>query len=85
MTECNSGAAKETCLTEFTHCSSMVLNSAESMHFVFGCAKPEDCKAAKDACAEVTKDDSQISCNATCCTEDNCVTPYPKSRFQIQS
>lgn len=30
------------------------------------------------------KDGSQIACNATCCRENNCVTPYSKSKFQIQ-
>jgi len=78
-TECNSGAAKETCLTGFTSCASLVLNSAESMHFMFGCAKPQDCDAAAALCTEVTKDGSQITCNATCCSGNNCVTPYPKA------
>ena len=84
ITECNSDAGIEICAAG-SRCASMVLNSADSMHFMFGCAKPLDCEAARAACTEVTKDGSQITCNATCCNQDRCVTPYSKSRLQIQS
>ena len=57
-----------------------MLNSADSMHFLYGCAKPEDCQAAKDACDEVTKE-SQTACSAKCCSSgDKCVKPYEKGR-----
>lgn len=79
LSECNSGEGKETCFDAFTSCSSMVLTSADSMHFIFGCATPQDCKVAKAACTEVMKDGSQIACNATCCSTNNCVTPYSKA------
>lgn len=83
LTQCNRDAGIETC-TAGSRCASLVLNSADSMHFMFGCATPLDCVAANSVCTEITKDKSQITCNATCCDEDSCVTPYSKGGFQIQ-
>jgi len=78
ITECNSDAEIEICRDTGFRCASMVLNSADNMHFMFGCAKPLDCEVARAACTEVTKDGSQMTCNATCCDQNRCVTPYSK-------
>ena len=87
LQECNSDtASKVNCLSGFTRCASMVTNNADDgMHFTFGCAKPLDCTAASSACAELMKNNPGTSCNASCCSTDNCVVPYSKGGSHVKN
>lgn len=86
LQQCNFQSAKSSeCSAGQNACFSLVRNSPSGMRFFFGCATENDCKVADSVCSYMEKDKKKepeemlgVSCNATCCSGENCVKPYDK-------